>query len=454
MLNAKRGITLIALVITVIILLILAGTAISISINGSNIFEKTSEAREDWNAKVKTEEVTINDYLVYVDDLTIPAWDGTVGTSFAGGTGTKEDPYRVENGEQLAYLAKSVNDGNNYTGKFIVLIKSINLGMIKFTPIGLNRNFNGTIDGNGNVITGINICEEEIVRIGLIARLNEDGKIQNLKLGNGTIIGLNNVGGIVGENHGIISNCSNKASVKTLNFQVGGITGLNEANGSIINCYNSGNIEATTSNAGGISGSIRGGSISGCVNTGNITSNRQAGGISGATNGANIYGCYNTGKVSTTIGSTCGGIVAYFLSGNISNCTNVGIITAKINAAGGIAGVVDGETIVISNVYNEGDVSSQNNQIVGGIIGIFRSGKIENAYNKGEIEGGYIGGICGTQTGGELIKTYYYSSSSSLKGIGSSSEESIIAVEDVTGQTEKTSQIFNSITTFLSWLSK
>ncbi len=37
-----RGITLIALVITVIILLILAGTAISISINNSGLFEKNT----------------------------------------------------------------------------------------------------------------------------------------------------------------------------------------------------------------------------------------------------------------------------------------------------------------------------------------------------------------------------------------------------------------------------
>ena len=60
------GITLIALIITVIILLILAGTAISISINGGDIFGKTSLAREEWNVAVKTEEDALYNVLEYL----------------------------------------------------------------------------------------------------------------------------------------------------------------------------------------------------------------------------------------------------------------------------------------------------------------------------------------------------------------------------------------------------
>ena len=56
MLNAKRGITLVALVITVIVLLILAGTAVSISINSGNIFERANAARTEWNNAVAKEE--------------------------------------------------------------------------------------------------------------------------------------------------------------------------------------------------------------------------------------------------------------------------------------------------------------------------------------------------------------------------------------------------------------
>ena len=57
-----RGITLIALVITVIVLLILAGAAVSVALNGDNVFEKANEAKTSWNAKVE-EENGINNTL-------------------------------------------------------------------------------------------------------------------------------------------------------------------------------------------------------------------------------------------------------------------------------------------------------------------------------------------------------------------------------------------------------
>ena len=60
---SKRGITLIALIITVIVLLILAGTAVSIAINGGDIFNKATEAKEGWNAKVAEEEQNIIETL-------------------------------------------------------------------------------------------------------------------------------------------------------------------------------------------------------------------------------------------------------------------------------------------------------------------------------------------------------------------------------------------------------
>lgn len=39
------------------------------------------------------------------------AWDGSIATAFAGGTGTESDPYQIANGAQLAYLASEVNKG-------------------------------------------------------------------------------------------------------------------------------------------------------------------------------------------------------------------------------------------------------------------------------------------------------------------------------------------------------
>lgn len=57
----QKGITLIALVITVIVLLILAGTAITIAVNGDNIFGKANTAVNAYNAKAANQEANITE---------------------------------------------------------------------------------------------------------------------------------------------------------------------------------------------------------------------------------------------------------------------------------------------------------------------------------------------------------------------------------------------------------
>ncbi len=51
----QKGITLIALVITVIVLLILAGTAVTIALNDGDIFSRANQAKTNWNARVQEE---------------------------------------------------------------------------------------------------------------------------------------------------------------------------------------------------------------------------------------------------------------------------------------------------------------------------------------------------------------------------------------------------------------
>ena len=65
----SNGITLIALIITVIVLLILAGTAVSISLNGEDIFSKTSNARSAWNEAVAIENSTLNDLMTILNQV-------------------------------------------------------------------------------------------------------------------------------------------------------------------------------------------------------------------------------------------------------------------------------------------------------------------------------------------------------------------------------------------------
>ena len=57
--KTQRGITLIALVITIIVLLILAGVAINMAINSDGLFGKANEATQRWNEAVKKDEEAI-----------------------------------------------------------------------------------------------------------------------------------------------------------------------------------------------------------------------------------------------------------------------------------------------------------------------------------------------------------------------------------------------------------
>lgn len=60
MLKSRNGITLISLVITIIVLLILAGVNINVVFNQGNLFEKANNAVEKWNNKIAEEENLIN----------------------------------------------------------------------------------------------------------------------------------------------------------------------------------------------------------------------------------------------------------------------------------------------------------------------------------------------------------------------------------------------------------
>ena len=51
-----NGVTLVALIITVIVLLILAGTTISLAINGGDLFSKSKDAVDKWNEAYEEEE--------------------------------------------------------------------------------------------------------------------------------------------------------------------------------------------------------------------------------------------------------------------------------------------------------------------------------------------------------------------------------------------------------------
>ena len=64
----KRGITLVALVITVIVLLIIAGVSISLLTGGEGLFSKAKEAADKYNNVAENEEQQINQLVTNIEN--------------------------------------------------------------------------------------------------------------------------------------------------------------------------------------------------------------------------------------------------------------------------------------------------------------------------------------------------------------------------------------------------
>lgn len=90
--------------------------------------------------------------------------------SYAGGDGSKTNPYEIATAKQLAKLARDVNNGNTFRGKYFKLTADIDLSGGIWMPIGKyynygnsnNRLFFGKFDGNGHVIKNMHIQWEDV----------------------------------------------------------------------------------------------------------------------------------------------------------------------------------------------------------------------------------------------------------------------------------------------------
>mgnify|MGYP006903548934 CR=1 FL=1 len=278
---------------------------------------------------------------------TVDTWDGTtIADKFAAGDGTQGNPFQIETAAQLAYFAKTVNEGEAYLHKYIVLTADIDLANKEWTPIGNYSNpFKGNFNGDNHTVTGMQISGE-LDRIGLFGeciKFNVNSAIKNITVKDSVICGINFVGAIVGYAEGInIENCRSIGNTINGKTDVGGICGKigGYSVGKVSQCYNSSKVTGRV-RVGGIAG--MGGIAENCLNTGEIMIIDKAyqsacGGIFGifddTTASASITACVNLGKVSG--GESFGGIVGRTDSestGHISNCYyNMDAITGGFDA--------------------------------------------------------------------------------------------------------------------------
>lgn len=393
----------------------------------------------------QSEIITEPSYVEEADRLAEPI---PAAASFAGGSGTEEDPYQIGTAEQLALLAKLVSEKNEeYVSAFYVQTQDIAMNDVSdldswnekapdrgWTPIGTKytTDFQGNYDGGGYRISGMYIYyvnDAKYMDVGLFGCIYK-GCVKNVNLVDSYVYsaGEHRVAGIIGEaQYSQILNCTSNATVETQDgIFVGGICGKAGNETRIENCENAGRIEGAgrTNNilpelggicgssfcdivncrntgavispyhAGGICGNVTG-SIENCENSGTITAQKDAGGIT-ANGGTVVQHCLNSGSVTGGGYGGVGGIVGV-TSGSIESCTNEGKISSSGSSStvGGIAGNLfgsndEGLTSAVSQCTNNGMIDCGDGAMhCGGIIGYCGTGKdntlVENCINNAAV---------------------------------------------------------------------
>ena len=327
----NKAITLVSLVVTIVILLILAGITIS-SLTNSSLLEKTKEANEktqDMQEKEKIKLAIISNHANNLSENDIDKTqiekelnnqtsennfsikDNKDGTFLVKSNKSQKEYYINNDGEiidesnilkintldELKEFRNNVNLGNNYNGWYIYLTNNIQMDINEtWEPIGLhrlryggeqNQPFSGTFDGNEYEIDYMKI--DALSYNGLFGFV-KNGTVKNLGIGAHCDMkeceGATHVGGVVGFlfNNSIIQNCYNLSDISgNTSKEVGGIVGSTNLNCEILNCYNKGNIKAsteeninTTTCVGGIVGNLINGKIENCYNGGTIQTSRRS----------------------------------------------------------------------------------------------------------------------------------------------------------------------------------
>ncbi len=290
-------------------------------------------------------------------------WTGYAATSFDGGSGTKEDPYRIATAEQLALLAKDVNSGavsKSHTKEYFILTADIDLSGHVWTPLGYEsyasgggsaQSFNGYFDGNGKKITGLYVDEragDEYGKnrnaglFGCVSAVSTEPVIQNLIIEDGIVLAGD---GGIDEDYGA-------------GLLVGKITvlGNNVEFAAIKNCTVSGEVNSTRY-AGGLVGNTSYTHFENCRSEAKVTGYCVSGGFVGNTFESEFTDCVAVGNVKSSGWSTGGFAGILFCNTTVKHCAAFGNVEADNWNIGGFVGYAE-ENTVIENSIAMGNVKS------------------------------------------------------------------------------------------------
>ena len=304
-------------------------------------------------------------------------WDGSIAESFAGGKGTKDDPYQIATGSQLAYFAKRVNAeeyGEKYADTYFELTEDIDLGGKEWTPVGETVAdlimggheyfvFSGNFDGNGYTIKNLTIGTETSPYSGDVCGLfgATSGTIEDVVLEN---VSINYVGGNHSSGYG---------------FRMGGAL-VGYSMGDIVNCT----VIGLDMKAGSDGSYVALNSIGGLVGIQDgdttVSHSRVSGKIEESTKKGNVGGFVGT-LAKGSSAKYCGADVSVEVTGN-----------GRGIAVGGFVGIGNGVTIdetLIENCYATGNITGA--EYAGGFVGNISGLNISNCYAKGDVSNSFVG---------------------------------------------------------------
>ncbi len=278
------------------------------------------------------------------------------------GSNSKSNPYVIDSEAKLAYLSENSVWAAD---KYFLQTKNLDFsGYEYFVPIGIDyidQDLEYNYDGGNHTISNITIKTGRNY-VGIFS-YSYGGYINNLGIENGTIIGNDYVGGILGCADGShssssstviaakLSYCFNNANIYG-NDYVGGIVGIFKY-GAVTNSYNTGSVTGNDYVAGIVSGlaySNVGTIIEDSYNEGTISGNNYVGGIMAeVTASSSITRAYNIGNISGSL--RVGGITGYLEDGSIISCYNSSHVTGS--SAGGIFSDNSSNTYFVNSYYNK-----------------------------------------------------------------------------------------------------
>ena len=162
-------------------------------------------------------------------------WIDHAADGFAGGSGGWGDPYVIETAEQLALVAKRVNEGGA-KGAHFHISSDIDLSGRDWVPIGTRENpFTGHLESTGAVVSNLTIRGDRDGQ-GLVGVM-EQGRLSSVTLESVDVEGRDRVGGLVGDgDYTYIENCGVSGSVRGRD-RVGGLAGYLDWNFCKFNLY-------------------------------------------------------------------------------------------------------------------------------------------------------------------------------------------------------------------------